>query len=151
MNKLSNNSIEEPLGRLLSHTGKSCLTLLNSRLSYLDIKRNYYALTLIEQADGKITQQDLALLLDTSKVIVVRIVDYLSGKGYIERIKDNSDRRKYRLSLTAKAKKELPEIKKTLNEVIKTALKGVEESKVKELYAILNVIKSNLKEVETSL
>jgi DNA-binding MarR family transcriptional regulator len=151
LNKLKNNSIEEPLGRLLSYTGKSFLSLLNARLSYLDIKRNYYALTLIEQADGKMTQQDLAALLNTNKVIVVRIVDYLAGKGYIERIKDTSDRRKYRLSITAKAKKELPGIKNSLNEVIQTALKGIEESKVKELYAILNVIKSNIKEAETSL
>ena len=73
--------IEQPVGRMLSGLGKGYLHLLRTKLQHLDIDRNYYALVLIESNDGIITQQELALILDTDKVSIVRIIDYLSGKG----------------------------------------------------------------------
>ena len=50
------------------------LHALNEKLIELDIKRNYYALILIEEGQGKLTQQELAVLLESDKVSVVRIV-----------------------------------------------------------------------------
>jgi MarR family transcriptional regulator, transcriptional regulator for hemolysin len=144
MTRKQKEEIEQPIGRVLSHTGKSFLHLLNARLHRLDIKRNYYALVLIDKADGSITQQDLAELLETDKVSIVRIIDYLSDKGYVKRIKSVSDRRKYGLMLTGKARKEIKLIKDAIQEVKNIAFKGMNSSQVEVFYATLKILRQNL-------
>jgi DNA-binding MarR family transcriptional regulator len=139
-------NIEQPLGRLLSHLGKGFLNLLIDKLSYLDINRNFYALILIESREGQLTQNDLAELLDTDKVTVVRVIDYLSKKGYVIRVRNISDRRKHFLSLSSKAKKELPAIKSALEDVTNTSLRNLTLSQIDQFYSILGIIKKNLKE-----
>jgi MarR family transcriptional regulator, transcriptional regulator for hemolysin len=135
----------KPLGKLLSGIGRTLLNELYGKLKNLDIERDFYALILIEDSEGKITQRDLADLLDSDKVSVVRIVDYLSDKGYVKRVKDPSDGRKFRLTITHKAKKELPQIREAISEVTQIALKGFTGEKIEEFYSILYNIKNNLK------
>lgn len=144
MKRAPDKYTKQPLGKLLSSIGKTLLNELNVKLKQLDIERNFYSLILIEEGEGKMTQQDLADLLDSDKVSVVRIVDYLSDKGYVNRVKDSSDRRKYRLTLTTKAEKELPLIREAISDVSQIALKGFPGEKIEEFYDILNNIKNNL-------
>jgi MarR family transcriptional regulator, transcriptional regulator for hemolysin len=141
----------KPLGKLLSGIGRTLLNELNIKLKDLDIERNFYSLILIEEGDGKITQQDLADLLDSDKVSVVRIVDYLSDKGYVKRVKDLSDKRKFRLTLTYKAEKELPLIREAISDLTRVALKGLPDEKIEEFYDTLYNIKKNLKKEEIKL
>lgn len=138
--------IEQPLGRMLSGLGKGYLHLLRAKLQHLDIDRNYHALVLIESKDGRITQQELAVLLDTDKVSIVRVIDYLSEKGYVQRIPNTEDRRKHSLLLTTKAKLAIPGIKQSFTEINETVLKGLNSSQVSELAETIKKIKSNLKE-----
>jgi MarR family transcriptional regulator, transcriptional regulator for hemolysin len=135
---------KQPLGKFLSSTGRKFLNALNVKLNNLDIERSFYALLLIEGGNGKITQQDLAELLESDKVSVVRIINYLSGKGYVKRVKDPSDKRKYRLTLTSKAEEEMPVIKKAIEEVTQNAFNGLSRKKIEELYETLNIIRNNL-------
>ena len=134
----------QPIGRILSHTGRSFLQLLNAKLNYLDIERSYYALILIDLGQGDLTQKELACQLETDKVSVVRIVDYLAGKGYVKRLKSSVDGRKYCLTLTDKAKEILPGIKKSMKEVTAVAYNGLTESQQSEFLSILGIIKDNL-------
>ncbi|HET6558532.1 MAG TPA: MarR family transcriptional regulator [Prolixibacteraceae bacterium] len=133
-----------PLGKVFTLTGKSFLSLLNEKLSHLDIDRDYYALILIEKGNGFLTQNELAGKLETDKVSVVRIVNYLTGKGYVERIENVVDKRKYCLTLTDKAKKVLPGIKKSMHESTETAFGGLTGTQREEFMALLGQIKSNL-------
>jgi MarR family transcriptional regulator for hemolysin len=144
MGKVPEIVINQPLGKYLAGTGRKFLIALNVELRNLDIERNFYALLIIEGGRGKITQQDLAEMLESDKVSVVRIIDYLSGKGYVQRVKDSSDRRKYGLILTPKAEKEIPQIKKAIEEVTQKAFKGITGKKIEELYDTLNIIRYNL-------
>jgi DNA-binding MarR family transcriptional regulator len=142
--KVPETFTKQPLGKFLSSTGRKFLSALNVKLKNLDIERNFYALLLIEEGKGKITQQDLAELLNSDKVSVVRMIDYLSNKGYVKRVKDPSDKRKYGLILTLKAEKEMPLIKKAIEDVTWDAFKGLTDEKIKELFDTLNIIKNNL-------
>jgi MarR family transcriptional regulator for hemolysin len=144
VNNTKSIPVEQPVGRILSHLGRSFLSNLNRKLNHLDIERNYYALLLIEQAEGNITQQELAGLLDTDKVSIVRIIDYLSENGYVKRLQNVNDRRKYSLKLTAKAKKETSKIQKAINEITSTAFKGISVSQKQLFYKTLESIKKNL-------
>lgn len=137
---------QQPFGRFLSGIGRSMLSILAERLNELDIERNFYALILIEEGNGKLTQQELADLLETDKVSVVRIIDYLSDKGYVIRQRTLADKRKHGLALTEKAQNELPRIKQVISEVIQMAFKGVSSKKKDELYQTLQIIKNNLKQ-----
>ena len=144
MGKVADVLAKQPLGKFLSITGRNFLNALHVKLKNLDIERNFYALLLIEGGKGNITQQDLADLLNSDKVSIVRVIDYLSGKGYVKRVKDPSDKRKYGLVLTVKAEEEMPMIKKAIEEVTRDAFKGIPEEKIEELYDTLNIIKNNL-------
>lgn len=135
---------EQPLGRMLTMLGKGYLNLLRFRLQHLDIDRNYYALVLIERQDGIITQQELAVLLDSDKVSIVRIVDYLSEKGYVKRVRNTDDRRKHSLLLTQKGKLALPEIKKSFSDLNEIVLNGLENNQISDLTHTINRIKRNI-------
>jgi MarR family transcriptional regulator for hemolysin len=145
MNKSTGKYSKQPLGRILAGIGRAYLNEVNLRLNNLDIERNFYALIIIEEAKGMITQQELADLIERDKVTVVRIIDYLSENGYVVRTDDPQDKRKYRLTLTEKAKKHLPTIKKSIAEVTEKSLENLSAERIEEFYQTLHIIKNNLK------
>ena len=144
MSPLLQSRIDQPLGRMFSFLGKSYLHLLRNKLQHLDIDRNFFALILIESSEGEINQQQLALLLDTDKVSIVRIVDYLSEKGFVKRVRTSDDRRKHNLVLTEKAKAALPEIKKCISELNQLVFSGLSENQQTDLLASLANIKNSI-------
>ena len=135
--------MKEPIGRKMDKIGKMFQAKLQNDLNHLDIDRSFYPLLLIEAGNG-ITQQELSDKLLCDKVQVVRIIDYLSSNGYVERIPNKTDKRKYELVITEKAVKVIPEIKKALHEVSLVSLKGLSEHQKNELYSMLVTIESNL-------
>lgn len=139
-----------PLGKVFSLTGKCFLQLLNEKLSYLDIERDYYALILIEMGEGNLTQNELACQLETDKVSVVRIIDYLADNGYVTREESAEDKRKCCLTLTAKAKEVLPKIKQSMQESTETAFSGLTEEQKNEFLSMLGQIKNNLSKAKNN-
>ena len=140
----------QPIGKVLSYTGKKFLMVLNEKLSYLDIDRAYYALILIEQGQENLTQNDLANQLETDKVSVARIIDYLVKKGYVQRAKSLSDRRKYYLILSERAINELPGIKNSVEAVTAIAFDGLSQSQKNEFLMTLGTIKNNLRKAKNN-
>ncbi len=145
MSKTQIPEIEQPIGRRLSLVARDFLCLLNSKLTHLDLERHYYALVLIDKADGEMTQQDLATKLDVDKVSMVRIIDYLTEMNYVLRVPNDTDRRKYSLTLTAKAKGELENIKAAINATQIQAFNGLTDLQINEFYNTLSIIQQNIK------
>jgi MarR family transcriptional regulator for hemolysin len=144
MDVSNNNIIREPLGRITGKISKVFFGTLQKRLSHLDIDRSFYPLLLIDAGEGKLTQQDLAYSLLSDKVQVVRIVDYLSSNGYVERIQNPKDKREYKLHATDKGREAVPEIKHVVKELSEIAFKGLSQQQIDELYSTLNLIETNL-------
>ena len=142
--------IRAPVGRTMGKISHMFLINLQKNLSHLDIQRSFYPLILIEFGNGNLTQQELSRKLSCNKVEVVRIIDYLSSNGYVERGQNSKDRRKSNLEITAKAKKFLPEIKKAMQKIAGLALKDIPEDKVDELYSLLRKIENNLETNKTN-
>jgi MarR family transcriptional regulator for hemolysin len=138
--------IEQPLGRKLSSVAKIYLHKLQSKLKHMDIDRNYYALVVIGKNDGNITQQELGMMLETDKVSIVRVVDYLSEKGYVKRVRKTDDKRKHSLVLTDKAKEALPEIINAFEDLNRIALNGFNDSQISGIAETINQIKKNITE-----
>lgn len=142
---------EYPLGKMLSVLGRGYLQLLRNRLQQFDIDRNYYALVLIENHSRALSQQELAALLGSDKVSIVRVVDYLSENGYLKRVRKSDDRRKYNLELTEKARSIIPEIRKSYSEVNNVALSGFTDAEILFLLESLEKIRFNLTQTVSAL
>lgn len=135
--------MQEPIGRKMDKVGRMFQVELQSELQHLDIERSFYPLMLIEAGNG-ITQQELADKLFCDKVQVVRIIDYLSYNGYVKRVQNQTDKRKYELTITEKARLVLPDIKKAISNTSSIAMKGLSENQVSQLYSMVSLIESNL-------
>ncbi|ADQ78547.1 regulatory protein MarR [Paludibacter propionicigenes WB4] len=139
--------MKEPVGRKMDRIARMFWLELNGHLSHLDINRSFYPLLLIEAGNG-ITQQELANKLLCDKVQVVRIIDYLSSNGYVERVQSVTDKRKYKLTITNKARLALPDIKNAIGQTTSCAFDGLSTDSIEELYKTLSVIERNLETKE---
>lgn len=137
---------EMPLGKLFSQLAKDYIGTYTKRLEGLPISRYFYPLIIIHEAQGSLSQQSLADELYTDKVSVVRIVDYLSQNGLVERKKNPEDRRQQLLHLTPAGEKLIPPIRQAMTDTNKLSLNGLKKSEVSLLENMLSRIACNLKQ-----
>ena len=133
-----------PVGHITGNIHRMFLAILNKNLAHLDIERYYLPIMLIEAGEGSLTQQELAEKLSCDKVHVVRIIDYLSENGYVQRVQNSHDRRKYGLVITEKARNVLPDIQKAFQKTNALVLNNLSTNQISELYATLKIIENNL-------
>lgn len=144
MNSIMYIPEREPVGRVMAKIGKMFLAEIHNHLTDISIKRSFYPLMLIYAANGELTQQDLANKLTTDKVQVVRIIDYLSQNGFVERISNDRDRRQHQLRATEKAAQAMPVILEAFETVTSIALEGLSNEQTDMLYQSLSIIEANL-------
>lgn len=113
---------ERSLGFWCSRIGHRYFALLQERLAHIGIERGYFVLTLIVEAEGRISQQELADALHMDKVAMARSIDHLCEKGFVERAQCPDDRRKHHLKLLPKALPAAKEIKKAHTALDRIAL-----------------------------
>ena len=53
------------------------------------------------QAAGPLSQQELALRLNVNRTVMVKLIDGLEARGYVERVRNPEDRRAYALHATS--------------------------------------------------
>jgi len=148
--KQTSEPLKQPVGHIAGNIHRMFLSILNKNLAQLDIERYYYPVLLIEAGKGSLTQQDLADKLSCDKVHVVRIIDYLSANGYVKRVQNPKDRRKYGLEITEKAQNVIPCIRKAFQETNALVLKDLTGTEVDELYTTLKLIEKNLSSYKRS-
>jgi len=85
-------------------------------------------------------------MLDLRPITVTRLLDRLCANGLIERRPDPNDRRAKRLYLTAAAKPLLERLADLGDELMGTALNGVDRDSVELMIARLAVVKENLRQ-----
>jgi DNA-binding MarR family transcriptional regulator len=137
-----------PIGKLLTELAKNYFGVLSEKLEKkTGINRYYYALLVIKQGEGVLTQQMLTDLLSTDKVTMVRVVDYLSKKGLVKRQSNDKDRRAYQLVLTTKGEKIIPEIKQAYIEMEEILFDGITEKKKKEFNDCIAMMQANLNQL----
>lgn len=75
------------------------------------LERYFVAVLFLNDHDGGITQKDLGDALRRDKVFIMRMVDALSEKGFVERRQDCNDRRCQLIKLTKEGKALVPKIR----------------------------------------
>jgi MarR family transcriptional regulator for hemolysin len=91
-------------------------------------------------------QAELADMLDLQPITLTRLVDRLCESGMIERRSDPNDRRAKRLYLTPAARPMLVQLADLGEELMATALAGVEREAVEKMVGQLAIVKENLRQ-----
>ncbi|MFD2147740.1 MarR family winged helix-turn-helix transcriptional regulator [Mucilaginibacter antarcticus] len=146
MSLLMKVKLIEPVSRKLIVLGKAYLDVLSSHMEHLDMDKYYYALTVIYHHDGGLTQNALAGILGKDKSVIVKIIDTLAGKGFVNRQKNPADRRQHLLVVTDKAKKAVPLIIAEFERMNRSAAKGISVSEMEIFENVLGKMKMNLSE-----
>ena len=133
-----------PLGRRFGMLVRLYFGALTKKLEKLDIERHYSILILLENSKGNCSQQYISDFLKVDKVSMVRMIDYLTKKGYIKRLVNPNDRREHHIVLTNKAYKMLPKIHKAIDELNAVATKGLSPAEVDIFYKSLDLLTNNL-------
>jgi DNA-binding MarR family transcriptional regulator len=91
-------------------------------------------------------------MMDVEPITAARMIDRLQEAGLVERRADPSDRRAWRIHLTAKGESKLEELRPTALSLYEDAVSGLNQAQQAELETMLNIIRSNLtrKSAETT-
>jgi MarR family transcriptional regulator, transcriptional regulator for hemolysin len=121
--------------------------------TYADYKAGQFGITRaqwvvlarLDRFEG-LKQSELADMLDLQPITLTRLLDRLCRGGLIERRPDPNDRRANRLYLTASAHPLLEQLGDLGDELMSTALAGVEREGIERMVAQLAIVKENLRQ-----
>lgn len=142
----------DDLGFLLGDAAKLLRRAFDERARIIEVTTpQWRVLALLKRFDGR-TQVNLADMLDVEPITLGRIIDRLQSAGLVERRADVSDRRTWRLHLTAEGERKIEALRPTALALFKDALAGLDPAERLKLEAMLNIIRSNLtrRPLETS-
>src|SRR5215470_5054731 len=105
-------------------------------------RAKWAVLARLDRFEG-LKQTELAEMLDLQPITVTRLLDGLADNGLIERRPDGSDRRAKRLYLTDAARPLLDRLGELGEELMGTALSGLDDAAVASLLANLSTVKEN--------
>ena len=108
-------------------------------------RAKWAVLARLERFEG-LKQAELADMLDLQPISLTRLLDSLCDSGLIERRADPDDRRAKRLFLTEAARPLLHRLSELGEELMETALAGLDRDQQQTLLAGLSTIKENLRQ-----
>jgi DNA-binding MarR family transcriptional regulator len=117
---------------------------LSIDLDFTGLERYFIILWLIEEGNEMLSQQNLADLLKTDKAAIVRILNYLEKKGFVERLPHPTDQRSYQLRLARKAKKHFASIQEGIQGINEQATLGFSEQEKQQFFSLLAKMYQNL-------
>ena len=106
---------------------------------------NGCVLARLDRFEG-LKQSELAEMLDLQPITLTRLLDRLCECGLIERRPDPNDRRAKRLFLTPAARPMLERLGNLGEELMATALAGVDRENIEKMVAQLAIVKENLRQ-----
>jgi MarR family transcriptional regulator for hemolysin len=130
----------------LNDVARMLRTYADHRASQFGITRaQWVVLVRLDRFEG-LKQSELAEMLDLQPISLTRLLDRLCDGGLIERRSDPNDRRAKRLYLTPAARPLLERLGDLGDELMGTALTGVDRENVEKMVAQLAIVKENLRQ-----
>ncbi|WP_276362247.1 MarR family transcriptional regulator [Daejeonella sp. H1SJ63] len=136
--------MREPLANPLLAVSKKYLNVLSRMVHQLSLDRYHYVLVLIDSHEQLLTQKALAEILNIDKSYMVTILDYLEERDYIHREKNPQDRREQLITLTLKAKEDIPVIRDAIAILNDASLENLSDEQKKTFCEVLHIIEDNL-------
>ena len=139
-------SLNREFGFILNDVARMLRTYADHKASQFGITRaQWVVLVRLDRFEG-LKQAELAEMLDLQPITLTRLLDRLAECDLIERRPDPNDRRAKLLYLTPKAKPLLEQLGELGNELMATALAGVEREQIELMVAQLAIVKENLRQ-----
>jgi MarR family transcriptional regulator, transcriptional regulator for hemolysin len=130
----------------LNDVARMLRTYADHKAAQFGITRaQWVVLVRLDRSEG-LKQSELADVLDLQPISLTRLLDRLCESGLIERRPDPVDRRAKRLFLTPAAHPLLEKLGDLGEELMATALAGVERDSVERMVAQLSIVKENLRQ-----
>ena len=96
--------------------------------------------------DG-VTQKELAERVGLDGSSLVRLLDILEGKGWVERRADAADRRSKRIFLTAEGHQAVDNIRATMLEAERSLLQDLDEAEVEAMLGSVNKVRARIEQM----
>ena len=139
-------SLNREFGFVLNDVARMLRTYADHRASQFGITRaQWVVLVRLDRFEG-LKQSELAEMLDLQPITLTRLLDRLCECGLIERRSDPSDRRAKRLYLTPAAHPLLERLGDLGEDLMTTALAGVDREQIEKMVAQLAIVKENLRQ-----
>lgn len=136
------------IGFLLSDVSRLMRRRFDERARVIGVTRaQWRTLTVLNRNEG-INQGKLAELLEVEPISLCRMVDRLEEAGHVERRRDPSDRRAWRIYLTDRARPLIEQLRAIADDLFAQALAGIDPPEQAQLIATLNHLRGNLAETE---
>ncbi len=90
-----------------------------------------------------LSQREIAETTLKDAPTVTRIIDLLCKKGLVERVQDNGDRRRLRISLTAKGKQKVKEVLPIVQDMREKGWQNLSDDDYSTMIRILDTIYAN--------
>ena len=138
-------SLRRDLAFTINDVARLLRTYADQKAAQYGMSRAKWAvLARLDRFEG-LKQTELADMLDLQPISLTRLLDSLCANGLIERRADPDDRRAKRLFLTPAARPLLDRLGDLAEELMGTALAGLDHRDGKALLAQLSTIKDNLR------
>ena len=139
-------SLNREFAFTLNDVARMLRTCADHKAAQFGITRaQWVVLVRLDRSEG-LKQSELAEVLDLQPITLTRLLDKLCECGLIERRPDPVDRRAKRLFLTPAARPLLEKLGDLGEELMATALTGVEREAVERMVAQLSIVKENLRQ-----
>ena len=96
--------------------------------------------------DG-VTQKELAERVGLDGSSLVRLLDILEGKGWVERRADAADRRSKRIFLTTEGNQAVDNIRATMLEAERSLLQDLDEAEVEAMLGSVNKVRARIEQM----
>src|ERR1700676_5686015 len=139
-------SLNREFAFTINDVARMLRTYADYRGAQFGVTRAQWAvLVRLDRFEG-LKQSELAEMLDLQPITVTRLLDRLCDSGMIERRADPNDRRAKRLFLTEASRPLLERLGGLGEELMATALAGVDRESVETMVARLAIVKENLRQ-----
>ncbi|MFC1978434.1 MarR family winged helix-turn-helix transcriptional regulator [Chloroflexota bacterium] len=135
--------IEQLFGHWIARLYRSSQNYFAKKLAKLHIGRGQHSFLLVLFSKDGISQDYLARALHINKAAVARALSKLEQSGYVERKKDDADRRNNYVYLTNKAKKIKTELLSEIGVWTDTLAEGFSDADRKQLIVLLKRMGDN--------
>jgi MarR family transcriptional regulator, transcriptional regulator for hemolysin len=139
-------SLNREFAFMLNDVARMLRTYADHKAAQFGITRaQWVVLVRLDRSEG-LKQSELAEVLDLQPISLTRLLDRLCECGLIERRPDPVDRRAKRLFLKPAARPLLDKLGDLGEELMATALNGVERDSIEQMVAQLGIVKENLRQ-----
>lgn len=141
--------LEIPTGMQTLLISKLYYGILTKSLDKLAIDR-YFAVLLFLKDQKNCCQQVICDNLLIDKAAMVKVLDYLSKAGLIERVTNPNDRREHFIILSKKGEKQTSEIRKVVTYIEQKTFENVSKQEEMIFKKVLQRVGENLKEMPSN-